>query len=86
MLFYYIYVNCLNRHQLSLKHIQGRRNDWIPHHCITYKHIYQEKLMSLHDRLPCFWCVHYVTISCPMLVTQVLVTQGVGNGFQAYDC
>jgi len=32
------------------------------------------------------WRVQCVTISCPMLVKQVLVTQGLGNGSQACDC
>jgi len=43
--------------------------------------------MTLCDQHPSVWHVQCgVTISCPMIVKQVLMTQGLGNGSQGCDC
>jgi hypothetical protein len=51
----------------------------------TSKYV-NKKLMPLRDHHPSVWHVQCVTISCPMIVKQVLVIQGLGNGSQACDC
>ena len=86
MLFYYFYVTVFNSCcHLSLKQIQREEIVGLQ---FTLSHTgkYVNTPISLHGWLPSIWYVHCVTISCPMLVTQVRVTQGLGNGSQVYDC
>jgi hypothetical protein len=52
MLFYYIYVKCLNRHQTVLKEIQGKKNDWISCQFITYKQIWWQELIPMLHLVP----------------------------------
>lgn len=36
--------------------------------------------------IPDCWHIQYAITSCPMFVTQVLMTQGLENGSQVCDC